>query len=251
MTETALFNACRTLFGPEVSLSRDFLCYLQPNGVKVAYRTQAKINHPDRFNNSPPHVRQQQTERFRQIDDAYRLIKSFLDQRSSRPLPTGRPTGWPTPAARHAHSRPEAATRTGRPVPPIILEFGMYACYKGKVSYRDLIEALIWQRRQRPVLGEIASRWGWLNDEQIRQICQYRGRALRFGGKALEMGLLSGLQVDTLVHHQRNRQRRIGEYFIDKGLITAVEADRLARDLHAHNRQVLARRHRPRHARSY
>lgn len=256
MTETALFNACRTLFGPEVSLSREFLCYLQPSGVKVAYRTQAKINHPDRFNNSPPHIRQQQTERFRQIDDAYRLIKSFLDQRHRYPLLSGKPASRPSAANWRPPARPQASPGQAsggqcRPAPAIPLEFGMYAYYLGKISYRDLIEALVWQRRQRPVLGEIARRWGWLDEDQVRQVCQYRGQALRFGKKALEMGLLSGLQVDTLIRHQRNLQQRIGAYFIDKGLMTIAEADRLAHDLRVHNRKVLGRSHRPRHARSY
>jgi hypothetical protein len=125
-------------------------------------------------------------------------------------------------------------------IPTIQLEFGMYAYYMGKISYNDLIEALIWQRRQRPMLGALATRWGWLNDHQIGRILSYRGQSTRFGKKAIELGLLSPLQVDSLVRHQRTLQQRIGQYFVSKGLINAAEADRLAHSLELHNKQVSA-----------
>ena len=43
----------------------------------------------------------------------------------------------------------------------------MFAYYQEKISYQDLIDALVWQRRQRPVLGAIASKWGWLSEQQV------------------------------------------------------------------------------------
>lgn len=250
MTESALLDACRTLFGQEINLNRDFLFYLQPSGVKVAYRNQVKINHPDRFNNSPQHVRLRQTERFREIHEAYHLIKGFLDQRQHRNFIPRRPAGATTTAHRppsKSATPPGAAPHQPRhPVPFIPLEFGIYVYYLGKISYRDLIEALLWQRRQRPAMGAIATRWGWLNEQQVRQIGEFRGQSPRFGSKAIELGLLSKLQVDALLRHQRSMQQRIGEHFVTKGLMTTAEADVLARDLQNHNRQVLAhsrRRH--------
>ena len=245
MTESSLLDACRTLFGDQVNLNRDFLFYLQPSGVKVAYRTQAKLNHPDLFNDSPHQVRLQQTERFRQIHDAYHLIKGFLDQRHRRdfvpPRPqTPRHSGPRRPAARYARD----SHRPGRPIPTIPLEFGMFCYYLGKISYKDLIEALIWQRRQRPMMGAIAVRWGWLTDAQVAHISKHRGASLRFGSKSVELGLLSQLQVDALVRHQRSLQQKIGQYFVDKRLISKQEADQLAVRLQAHNRQVLNRNRR-------
>ncbi|MBW2690389.1 MAG: hypothetical protein JRC99_10725, partial [Deltaproteobacteria bacterium] len=80
-SETALFSACRTLFGKEVSLSREFLKYLQPSGAKTAFRSQAKAHHPDAHASSSIQVRKQQTENFREIRQAYDLILDFLDKR--------------------------------------------------------------------------------------------------------------------------------------------------------------------------
>ena len=46
VTDAEVFRACRTLFGPELCLSHDFLNYLQPDGVRSAYRKRAKSVHP-------------------------------------------------------------------------------------------------------------------------------------------------------------------------------------------------------------
>ncbi len=82
----------------------------------------------------------------------------------------------------------------------------MFSYYQGKVSYRQLIEALVWQRRQRPTLGALAQKWGWLSEAKINQILQHRGRAVRFGKKAIELGYLRPHQVDALLQHQRSLQ---------------------------------------------
>ena len=80
-SETAVFNACRTLFGKEVNLSRDFLNYLQPSGAKTAFRSRAKAHHPDAHASASKNIRNQQTERFREIRQAYDLIIEFLENR--------------------------------------------------------------------------------------------------------------------------------------------------------------------------
>jgi hypothetical protein len=77
--ESSLFNACRILFGAEIELSRDFLFYLQPSGVKAAYRQQAKESHPDAV--APGSTGK--GDRFRQVTDAYKLICAFFKQREA------------------------------------------------------------------------------------------------------------------------------------------------------------------------
>jgi len=42
-SEKAVFNACRTLFGKEVNLSRNFLNYLQPSGAKPPSAVRPKL----------------------------------------------------------------------------------------------------------------------------------------------------------------------------------------------------------------
>ena len=47
--EQQLFRSCEILFGSQVSISREFLEYLQPSGLQGAYRKRALETHPDRM----------------------------------------------------------------------------------------------------------------------------------------------------------------------------------------------------------
>jgi curved DNA-binding protein CbpA len=239
--DTNLFNACRTLFGQDVDLSREFLDRLQPSGARRAFRDQAKTHHPDGYADSSAQVRKQQTERVREIRQAYELIISFLERR--QPPPARAPA--PAPAYRVRRPADQRPWQKPQPRPPAIpaipLEFGMYSYYQGKVTYQQLIEALIWQRRQRPALGAIARQWGWLTEARVAQILGHRGYALRFGKKAVAMGYLSPHQVDALLKHQQSLQQRIGSYFIEQGWLSEEDAERISQSLASHNSQ-LARR---------
>lgn len=232
--EHALLAACRTLFGEQVSLGPAFLDYLQPSGAKAAFRTQVKQHHPDRFSGAPREIRLRQTERFRDIHQAYSLLSNFL---ASRQFQT-RPAAEPAERVRPKTTRPDAG-RAPLP-PPLRLEFGLFAYYSGRVDYRELIEALVWQRRQRPAIGALACQWGWLSADKVERILAQRGGG-RFGRKAVGLGLLTPHQVDALLNHQRTRQLRLGRYFIDRGLMTVAETDRLAQELARHNARFIDR----------
>jgi len=242
-SETALFNACRTLFGNDIQLSQDFLYYLQPSGAKSAFRNQAKAHHPDLHAGSSSQVRKQQTERFREIRQAYELITDFLDKRHlrHRPSPTVKSARTASPsksrtATTRSQHRPH--TRPSTSIPSIPLEFGMYSFYKGKITYQQLIEALVWQRRQRPTMGALAQKWGWLTEDKVEQVLKHRGYSMRFGKKAIEMGYLRPHQVDALLQHQRSLQKRIGEFFVENGLLTEKEAEEISQGLKEHNSRL-------------
>lgn len=244
-SETALFNACRTLFGKEVNLSRDFLNYLQPSGVKTAFRSQAKAHHPDAHASSSKQIRNLQAERFREIRQAYDLIVDFLENRHiSRKTVSSRKPSQPAShwgkRSPQQNKRHQTQTRPSK-IPAIPLEFGMFTYYQGKVSYQQLIEALVWQRRQRPTMGALAQKWGWLSDTKVTQVLQHRGHAVRFGKKAIELGYLKQHQVDALLQYQRSLQKRLGHYFIEKGLLTEEEADQISTNLKSHNSQIVRR----------
>ena len=244
-SETALFKACRTLFGKEVNLSREFLNYLQPSGAKTAFRNQAKAHHPDAHASSSIQVRKQQTELFREIRQAYDLISEFLGNRH-RPSKKA-PNRGPSQATSHWGSGSTQQRKQQKPhprptkIPAIPLEFGMFTYYQGNVTYQQLIEALVWQRRQRPTLGVIARKWGWLSEAKVSQILGHRGHAARFGKKAVELGYLKPHQVEALLQHQRSLQTRIGQYFIEKGLLSEEEADLISQSLKHHNAQLSMR----------
>lgn len=241
--ENEVFSACRTLFGPEVNLSLDFLGYLQPGGVKAAFRERAKQNHPDLFAGHAPEVQYRQSELFRQVREAFDLMQAFIKHRDEeqgrcahRAFSGSRAQAWARP--KRPSRRPAGGHFFRDAVPARRLEFGSYLYYRGLISYQSLIDALVWQRRQRPVLGDIARRWSWLSEADILAICRDRGGYGRFGEKAVRLGLLGQAQVQTLLFFQRSRQQKIGRYFIEAGLLSELQIERLAAECHQHNVHV-------------
>jgi hypothetical protein len=233
LSETALINACRTLFGDELELSREFLWYLQPGGVKSAYRLRAKEAHPDLHSSAAPHVHQRQTACFQQINQAHDLLMAFFAEREKGNRTAQESQPHP-PAGRGQESQKNA-------IPERPLEFGHYLFSCGVIAYRQLIDALVWQRRQRPTIGELAQRFGWLTPEETARIGRDRGPYARFGERAIRLGLLTPAQARSLLLHQRTLHRRIGRYFIEQGILSEAEIERFAVQLDEHNSRVTFR----------
>jgi len=249
LLESDVMNACRTLFGPEPDISRGFLHYIQPDGARSAYRRKAKETHPDFFYTEDHRVQQEKTALFRNILDAYDIINLFFKEREEG-LWTASFDTAPRSNRKETYqawsSRPRSARQQSGndyyrgPVPLRVLEFGRYLYYTGNISYRALIEALTWQRKQRPIIGTVALRWGWLAKPSIEQIITADSAPSRFGEKAVRLGLLSDFQVRTLLYYQRSQQERLGKYFIMKKILTSDQLDRFAQKAHEHNRRILA-----------
>ena len=234
ITESEVFRACRTLFGSELPLSRDFLHYLRPAGVRSAYRKKAKVTHPDRFAIAASGTREKQQRLFQDLNQAHQTVLKFLKQRE---LPA---SGYFRSRSRNTYSH-ATPRRQERPyskyyrgaLPARPLQFGLFLYYLGLVPFNAVISAITWQRQQRPVLGEIAKRWGWLNDEQI---LNHRSGVRKFGERAEQIGLLTSHQTRTMLYHQRSQQKQMGRYFIDQGFFNDEALNQLLNQLAEHNR---------------
>lgn len=241
ITETVVLDACRTLFGSDVNISRDFLRYLQPSGAKSAFRKIAKETHPDFFADAHPEVLQRQNDVFRRVLQAYELLNTFFRKRDDGLwMPSDR---FSTSDLRKQAQRESARKErfyTGS-VPHRPLEIGIYLYYRGAITYRALIDALVWQRGQRPSIGDIAKRWKWMDDKDILAILSLRGKPLRFGEKAIELGILTPFHIKAILWYQRSQQERLGQYFVKRGYVSATDLERIARELHHHNFRTRAR----------
>lgn len=241
--ETKVLSACHVLFGDGVRLDRDFLLYLQPSGAKAAYRRRAKEVHPDLHAAAPPELRNRRSELFRELVAAHELVCEFFRQREAgqgaSPLPTGE--GRSQHGSRSPRSTPTDASPFYRgQLPRAQLTIGRYCYYRGVIPYSALIEALTWQRQQRPVIGELARRRGWLNEEGMRQVFAARDSGSKFGEKAVALGILSAEQVRELLRCQRSRSQRLGQFFIERGYVSEKEMNRLTREMRLHNAAVFA-----------
>jgi hypothetical protein len=256
LTETDVLDACRTLFGEGPDISKGFLHYLQPGGARSAYRKKAKETHPDFFYSEDQLIQQQQTDLFRRILEAYEVVNRFFNERNrglwspsapftqsaSRSHWPGRQQQRPTNSynASNTARRQQADDYYQGPIPYSVLEFGRYLYYTGHISYWSLIQAITWQRKQRPVIGSVALRWGWLLKGSFERILAASHIPGRFGEKAVKLGLLSDFQVRTLLYYQRTQQERIGNYFTGQNLLTAEHLELLIQKLIEHNALVLS-----------
>jgi len=278
--EKELFRSCEIIFGPELTISREFLDYLQLSGIKSAYRKRAMETHPDRAALENARVQRQHHELFHSVQEAYEKLITFLDAKEKGyclPLPARpmRPrTQPPRPAPPKPHrpqqARPNQGPARPRPqpkatprttadfrstasqpsvfwdteslyqgqVPNRRLLLGHFLYYSGLINWRTIIQALIWQRTERPRLGEIGQRFGLLNDADVVQILRNRPSLQPFGQTAMDLGLLSQPQLQMLVAHQKRLQKKFGEFFLEKRILEPNELRILLQQYQEHNANI-------------
>ena len=121
------------------------------------------------------------------------------------------------------------------------LELGRYLYYRGKIPYSALIKALSWQRSRRPSIGDIAVSWGWLNQPTVLRILSLKEPRMHFGERAIHLGIFTNFQVKTLLSYQHRRQNKIGQYFVQQGLLSHTEMERMVMEMKEHNARIKPR----------
>jgi hypothetical protein len=243
-----LYHAYNVLFGSGIDVSADFLRCLRLPGLKAAYRERALETHPDRaIVLSRPSA--ELAERFKEVNAAYRELQDFLETHR-RFGPTDAPSqGRASQRSESMRGRNAAQSkRTGLSsgedrqhfftggVPQRTLLFGQFVYYSGYISYRQLIDAILWQKIRRPMVGRIALRRGLLEEDHIREILRHRERGERFGDVALRGGYLTPDELRTILVRQRLLQPRIGGYFVEKRIFSASSLEKMAERFRRHNR---------------
>ncbi len=118
------------------------------------------------------------------------------------------------------------------------LRFGHFLYYSGIISWRQIIQALVWQRTNRPRLGELGLRFGWLKNEDILTVLRSRTNAAPFGKAAMDLGLLTEKQLQSLVWRQKSLQKKIGAFFIEEEILVAEELLAMIRQHLQHNAKI-------------
>jgi hypothetical protein len=182
------------------------------------------------------------SERFREVNFAYEKLKTSIGP--SRFIVSSKAAAPPDNTPRSSGSSP-----VDKPVsdhfykgkfPTRRLLIGQYLYYSRIISWRTLINAICWQKTQRPPIGQIALKWGILTSEDIIKILKERRKEadnyLKFGEYALSNGYITRFEQMALLGKQNKSHRPLGEYFIQKGIIETYELDRLLTKLGDHNR---------------
>jgi hypothetical protein len=254
VTQNELMNACSVLFGNDVHVSVDFLKYLKPSGLKAAYRKRAFETHPDRaMALAEQAVRLE--ERFKEVNLAYARLTEFIAYPWRFTLDEVNAARKPAQTAARRKKKPAGSAKAGTgtrssqqdifrgfqehfwqcDLPRKKLLFGRYLYYSGIISSKTLIEAIVWQKRQRPTVGRIAVQWDWLDQNDILRILSQRKPNEKFGEYALRRGYLNRYQLTLLLGRQRLLQPRIGLYFIEKKILNARQLEALINKMQRHN----------------
>jgi hypothetical protein len=109
------------------------------------------------------------------------------------------------------------------------------------IPWKQLISAILWQRQQRAKIGEIAQRWGWLSEMEIREAARSKYMGEKLGETLLRCQRITPFQLSTLLWQQRKSQQPIGRFFIENGLISEASLSRFLADLQSHNRKFRPR----------
>ena len=224
--ETELYKACNILFGSEVDVSFDFLQYIQHSGIKSAYRRLALMTHPDVAAEDGGGA---SPEKFIEVNRAYESLNEYVMRRERSPVRrtfdrAGEDTVCRRPRRR---KRKFSESAQGRPMgnyfkgkmPMRRLMFGEFLFYRGAVSWEALIKAIVWQRSQRPRLGDLAIKWGWLDRQDVFRILRSRKFGETIGEALIRLGTCTSLQIKALLRTQRKMQMPFGEFFIANGYL--------------------------------
>jgi hypothetical protein len=101
------------------------------------------------------------------------------------------------------------------------------------------VEAIAWQRRQRPPIGRIAIECGFLTQAQVLEVMERRLRSgetwVPFAEYATRIGLLTPFARLAVLGRQRRRQRRIGRFFAERGWLSEEELQAAWQEMLLHN----------------
>ena len=236
---TALYDACKTIFGSEITVSDDFLRYLQPVGLKAAYRKRAFETHPDRARA----VNDQDSDRhsrFQQVRSAYEDLLHYVESRSRRiagePVFNGRrKQHYTNRRAQKRSTRPSSDHYYQGRLPQRSLLLGQYLYYSGRISWKDMIDAIVWQTGQRPKIGQLALQAGIMSSRDVVTVLSSRSDNERFAACAQRCGFISRNERVALIGRQRSMQHSIGEYFVKHDLITLRDLSELLAGQRLHN----------------
>jgi len=260
VAENELYRSCEILFGLELRLTRDFLEYLQISGVKNAYRQRARETHPDLAVGRSESEQRQSVALFHSVQAAYETLRNYLDAREKgyrlqaqpmapRPAHHQRSQARPTPRKTPPRAKRQATAQSQKwyenveelyqgAMPQRKLLFGHFLYYSGAISWRMVVQALVWQRTQRPRIGELGKKVGWLSEKDVRRVLEYRVPQRPFGESAVKLGILQKYQLRSLILQQKRLQKRFGDYFVETNILSRQKMNTYATAYYAHNARM-------------
>lgn len=219
-------TAIDTLFGTDIFLvSYDKIKNINPKRVKEQFRKKAKQFHPDRagalgINES------KLCEEFKKINEAYLAIMKVI---KCDVFPENQT---------HMYDSSKPDNYYNGPIPKRQLRFAEFLYYSGIIPWKTIIEALVWQYRQRPRVGEIAVEMSYIDRDTIIKVIKNMRFREKFGETCLRMGFLTQFQLNIIIGNQKKIDKPIGKYFIEQNYLSQNEIIKLLEENRKHNLKI-------------
>ena len=133
--------------------------------------------------------------------------------------------------------KPKSKWRLG--LPNRQLKTGEYLFYSGQITCGDLLEAVEWQKGQHRRSGALAVHMGYMEENDRALVLTKKKNHEPFYAAALRLGVLSATQRNWLLFKQQRQRKPIGEFFVQKNILSAQDVGRALVDKRSHN-QVAA-----------
>ncbi len=231
----AFSRACSVLFGPDLPRLESLQTPEWQRDLKAAFRRRLLETHPD-LAAALGRPAEELTLQFLEATRAYEWLAPLAVADDE--------LVFHEPAAPSAGTPVERAT-TARPVfyrappPQRKLRFAEFLYYSGLISWQAMVDAVGWQRRQRPRLGAIAVSWGYLSRDALDDLLllrrEMRAMHVPIGEFALLQRVITPYQLLALVRRQRALQPAIGVRLVEKGAIAASDMPLLLSKQREHN----------------
>jgi hypothetical protein len=230
-----------------------FLSELNPDSLKKTFRKKALQYHPDRAVILGVHEKVLEKQ-FRQISASYQFLLNEINgikktglnhtrKTQADPRPDTfreRPKKEESFNRHHQQSPHETFYRGFMPQRP--LRFAEFLYYTGRISWKTLIRALVWQMEHRPRFGDLALHYRYLTRENILEIIRHSSSLRRFGETAIQLGMLSKSQVSIILGRQLSFAAPIGRFFIDQSILNQKDLDRELNEMRLYNLKTKMKR---------
>ncbi len=234
-----LANACFLLFGPCFHFSGDTLNYLQPEGIKNAYRKKAKLYHPD-TSNLKYQSKNELSLLFNELNNAYKLLLSYVDKKDYS-------NNYYFFILKNNLNNQKYSNNVNNDfyysgvIPKRTLRIGEYLYYSKYISWKSLINAIVAQYKSRPKIGDLCMKFNFLDSDEINIIIKNIKTHEKFGETAKRLGLLNDYQIFVAVGFQRKYNMHFGKYFIENNIFTINEFEYFVEQCKNYNKKIKAK----------
>ena len=257
MQKMEIFTDYQLFFGCGKANPVEHLRNISLSELKAAYRKKVMETHPDRAIALGKGATEM-ANRFKDVATAYQRLITFVQgnysdvsgvetaDKKGRETIIFQPKDEDVPDSRN-HERIVIQPKSERTkqeiyydgsIPKRKLLIGQYLYYCRHISWKTLIEAIMWQKKQRPRVGQIALEWGILSVDDIRMILSERTYKEKFGEFAYRNGYLTYFEFLAILGRQYRLQPPIGKYFKIQNIIGNEELEEIVERLKVWNNEV-------------